>query len=326
MGINTVAVLFKTTKNLPIKLKEMHFHSIREVVPDAKLIIAEDEAELLPRAEEIDILLTWGMYKPVELLTKARNLKWIHTLSAGVEGIMSPEIIKSEVRISNTRGIHGFPMTDHVIAFIFSFLRKFPVLFQQQRRKEWLVQPAAEESFNKTVGIVGLGAIGSEIARKCNALGLRVIATKRTPVENEWIERLYPVEQLDDMLSESDFIVVIVPLTDETKGLIGASEIKAMKNSAYLINVARGPVVDEEALIEGLKNGEIAGAGLDVYQQEPLPADSPLWEMENVIISPRMSAVSPYYADRAVKLFCENAKLFIKEGGLKNEINKDQGY
>jgi phosphoglycerate dehydrogenase-like enzyme len=327
MKINKIAILFKKkNKQVPFQIEEQHIEKIKSIVPHAEIIYANEEDELLAKTRDADILLTWGMYKPIQFCKSAKNLKWIHTLSAGVDGMMVPEISNLDVRISNTKGIHGIPIANHTLAYILSFVCQFPLLYRQQQNKTWnkLVNP--EEIFGKTVGIVGLGSIGEEIARQCKLLGMRVVATKRTPIECEWVDYLYTNEELGALLKVSDFVVVAVPLTPGTNKLIGEKELKLMKKSAYFINIARGGVVDEAALIHVLQKGLIAGAGLDVFEEEPLPSNHPLWDMANVIITPHLAADSPLYMERAIDVFGQNLLRFINNEELLFEINKIHQY
>jgi phosphoglycerate dehydrogenase-like enzyme len=167
-----------------------------------------------------------------------------------------------------------------------------------------------DEIFEKTVGIVGLGKIGSYVAKKCKQVEMRVIGVDLFPVKNEWVDHCYSTKELDKLLAESDFVVLNVALTRETEKMIDEKALRLMKKSAILLNVARGGVVDEAALISALKDGTIAGAGLDVFADEPLPKDSPLWDLENVIITPHVSARSPYYMDRTTEVIIDNLKKF----------------
>ena len=183
-----------------------------------------------------------------------------------------------------------------------------------------------QEINGKTMAVVGLGAIGREIARKAKAMDMRVVAAKREMTQEPFVDRLYRPEQLLEMLAEADFVVVALPLTDATNGLFGREQFAAMKPSAYFINVSRGAVVQEEPLLECLKAGRIAGAGLDVFVEEPLPAANPFWDLPNVIITPHLAAISPVYLDRAIKLFADNLSRYIADKPLLTPIDKARGY
>lgn len=325
MEIKKIAILFQSTNRVPIEFMERHLDLIRQTIPGVSVIRAYTEAELQSRALDADILITWGQYSPVEFCTKAKNLKWIHAISAGVEGLTIPEIMNLDAVVSNTKGIHGIPMAEHTMALILARLRQLPVFIKQQQEKIWL-KHHPEETQGKTVGIIGLGSIGEEVAKKCKVFGMRVVATKRTPVDCEWVDELYSENQLNKLLGEADFVVVVVPLTPQTTKLIGEKEFKMMKKTSYIINIARGKVIDEKALVKALQNGDIGGAGLDCVEDEPLPQDSPLWDMPNVMITPHMAADSPLYMDRAMDLFCENLKRFINDQEISYKVNKNKGY
>ena len=180
------------------------------------------------------------------------------------------------------------------------------MLRDQQNKREWKRFLEADELEGKTVGIVGVGEIGKVIARKCKLLGMEVLGSGPRPVQNEYLDRFYLTQDLPSMLAQTDFLILVCPLTASTRGMIGEKELQAMKSSAFLFNLARGPVVNHQALLKALKEGWIAGAGLDALDPEPLPPESELWDLPNVIISPHMSAISPYYMQRAAKVFAEN--------------------
>ena len=285
-------------------------------------------AEAPEKIREAEILLAWGFQNIQPFYANAKKLRWIHALTAGVEFLLFPEVQASPVILSNSKGIHGIPMAEHVLGLMISFTRCLPLFHKQQAEHIWKRPPAEElqEINGKTLAIVGLGAIGHEIAKKCKAMDMRVIAAKREMTQEPFVDRLYRPEQLLEMLSEADFVVVTLPLTDATNGLFGRDQFGAMKSSAYFINVSRGSVVQENELIAALHSQQIAGAGLDVVFEEPLPSTSPLWDMPNVIITPHMSAISPVYLDRALQLFAKNLARFINEEPLFNLIDKAKGY
>ena len=300
---------------------------ITNVAPQASIITTDlkHAAEQLPDCE---ILVAWGFNNIQPIYGMAKNLRWIHALTAGVEFLLFPETQNSPVLISNSKGIHGIPMAEHVLGMMLSFTRRLPLLQQQQQKHLWQRPPIddLQEINGKTMAVVGLGAIGREIARKAKAMDMRVVAAKREMTQEPFVDRLYRPEQLLEMLAEADFVVVALPLTDATNGLFGREQFAAMKPSAYFINVSRGAVVKEEPLLECLKAGRIAGAGLDVFVEEPLPAANPFWDLPNVIITPHLAAISPVYLDRAIKLFADNLSRYIADKPLLTPIDKARGY
>lgn len=309
----------------PISERQKAF--IAAVAPNATITTC-DLQSAAEKIQDAEILAAWGFNDIQPIFPLAKKLRWIHALTAGVELLLFPGSQHSAVILSNSRGIHGIPMAEHVLGMILTHSRRLNVFHRQQAQHLWKRPPIEElqEINGKTLAIVGLGAIGREIAKKGKATDMRVIAAKREMTEEPFVDRLFRPEQLLEMLAESDYIVVTVPLTDATAGMFGASQFAAMKASAFFINVSRGGVVQEDALIAALGSGKIAGAGLDVVAEEPLPANSPLWDMPNVIITPHMSAISPLYLDRAIQLFAGNLARYISGEPMFNLVDKVRGY
>lgn len=318
-----VAILYKSTPKVPMVIEPQHFKRIRKAIPGGEVIHTETEEELLAQNFDADILLTWGQLTPAEYCRSAKNLKWIHALSAGVEGLMKVDLDRSKVKITNSKGIHGLAMSEFTMLYILSFLKNFPLLYRQQQNKIWQKpsNPGPEECIGKTVGIIGMGDIGKEVARKAKFFGMKVMGVKRRPQPTEYVDKMYSLAEIDIVLEKSDFVVILVPLTSASYHLINKEKLHTMKRTAVLINIGRGPVVDEQALIKALEEGVIAGAALDATEVEPLENESPLWTMPNVIISPHMSADSPHYMSRAIEVFCKNIGLFLEGKELHNQIN-----
>ncbi len=327
MSMN-IGILYKADPmDLHLDILPAHLEKMKAAVPGAEVVRATDEKELLRSGVDSEVLLTWGMYRPADFCRAAKRLQWVHALSAGVDGLMSvAELRARRTRLTSTKGIHGLPIAEHTLAMILAFARGFHVLRNQQRAKEWKKYLAADEIQGKTVGILGLGNIGRIVAEKCKLMGMRVIALDIQPIADKSVERCYAFGEAATLAQQSDYVVITLPLTPDTRHLVGEKFLLAMKRTAYLINVARGPIVDEPALVAALKRGAIAGAGLDVYEVEPLPASSDLWTLPNVIISPHMSAISPYYMDRAVAVFCDNLVRYAQGKPLLFEVNWDTGF
>jgi len=306
------------------QLADRHLAAISNAAPNSRVITCElSQAE--QHMADADILIAWGWMDIRPIFQKAPKLKWVHTLSAGVEKMLFPEMQSSSTILTNSRGIHGIPMSEHVLAMILTFTRGLNILIRNQDNKKWKRTPT-DEIYGKTMGIVGLGSIGREIAKRAKGLGMQVVATKREMTSELFVDQLYTSNQLTELLAVSDFVVVTLPLTEETKELFTLDLFKTMKRSAYFLNVARGAVVKEADLTAALEQGLIKGAGLDVFEHEPLPEHSPLWNMPNVIITPHIAAISPYYLDRAVKLFADNLNRFVQNGEMLNVIDKAKGY
>ncbi len=277
----------KGTKGILVDRLEDQARRSRDWVPEPQ----EDFNSLLAEAEVIFGVLMF----PEHLLARAPRLKWVHLGSAGIDRYVSTSDFVGKVTITNSRGAIAAPIAEHVLAFMFMLARNAPRLLGNKRNRRW-ERFATMELCNRTVGIIGLGAVGGEVARLARGVGMRVIATRRSTVRRETgvdgVDEMYPHSDFRQMIHDSDFLVVTAPLTAETKGMIGETELRAMKPTAYLINVARGTIVNQTALIRALKEGWIAGAGLDVFETEPLPPENELWELSNVILSSHMAGVT----------------------------------
>lgn len=306
------------------QLAERHLEQLTNASPGITIHTATPEkaAAYMPEA---DILVAWGWMDIRPLYLTAPKLRWVHALSAGVERLTFPEIQASETILTNSKGIHGIPVSEHVLSIMLAFSRGLNLLIRQQQERVWKRVPT-DEIYEKTIGIVGLGSIGRAIAKKAKGLGMSVLATKREMTNEIFVDKLYTPDQLPEMLAEADYVVVAVPLTEETNEFFCLEHFQAMKKTAYFINIARGSVVREADLVQALENGMIQGAGLDVFEHEPLPETSPLWQMPNVIITPHLAALSPYYLDRAVKLLADNLCRFTQGGEMVNTVDKTKGY
>ncbi len=298
-----------------------HQSIIQAAAPNTQIIFANSYDEMYAQTNDIDAMVMWPFIDDalVEFCRNAPSLKWIHCFISGVDAFLNSPLNDLPITITSTKGIHGPNISDHALAYIFSFLRQFPNALRAQLQRRWAnseLKEACQESCDQTIGIVGVGAIGSEIARKCKLLGMRVIGAKRTPIESEWLDACYPMSELDKLLEESDFVILILPLTKETENLMGAEQFAKMKNSAYLINLARGAIVDHEALVAALDAGELAGAGLDIFTKEPLDPDSPLWLHPKVLITHHTAPGTPHYMDRAAQVVAENIRRYLADEPL----------
>ncbi|MFX0097247.1 MAG: D-2-hydroxyacid dehydrogenase [Candidatus Hodarchaeota archaeon] len=314
-------------------LPGVYMRRIADVSTNIKVQKGQDEKELVELIEDADILLAGTFSR--EMFLAAKKLKWIQALGAGVERFLLPEIVKSSIIITSASGIHPIPVSEHALGMIFCFCRKLHTFIRNQMEGKWQRKSfissiregeGVEELHGKTMGIVGLGMIGIEIAKKAKALGMKVVATKRNPLAQKGHIQTIPLKNLRNLLAESDFVVLSVPLTKETKGMIGEAQLRSMRKTSYLINISRGKVVQEDKLIQALKEGWIAGAGLDVFETEPLPASSELWKMKNVIITPHLAGATPLYLERLTDIFCENLGRFLKKEPLINVVDKNIGY
>ena len=228
--------------------------------------------------------------------------------------------------LTNARGVFDVPIAETVLAYILMIAKRLPELLRQQQAHRWH-SLSLREVAGLTLGLIGTGGIGREIACRAHALGMRVLATRRHPERPvPCVEALWPPARISELLAEADFVVLAVPSTPETRGMIGAAQLAAMRRSAWLINVARGAVVDEAALLAALRSGQIAGAALDVFAEEPLPSDSPFWEMPNVILTPHNSWSTPHLRHREAALFLDNLRRYRAGQPLRNVVDKARGY
>jgi D-2-hydroxyacid dehydrogenase (NADP+) len=298
----------------------------------SELVRAEQTGDAAVKTQ-LDALLAeadviYGFRLPRKVLSRAPNLKWVQTMSAGVDRYLDDEFRRSSVVLTNVSGIHATPIGEFVLGLMLMFAKQAPLGFQLKQQRQW--KPFIPTVLRaKTVGIVGLGSIGREVARLARSFGMHVLATRRSARQSErvrYVDQLFAPDQLLRLISESDFVVLTLPLTHESNKIIGETQLRSMKPTAYLINVSRGNVVDETALIHALEDHWIAGAGLDVFAIEPLPADSRLWELSNVILSPHVAGGMEDYIERATAVFCENLRRYLTGRRLLNVVKKKKGY
>ena len=258
----------------------------------------------------------------------APHLKWIQLTSAGADRLLNSGFIEEGIAVTTVSGLHATPIGEYVLCTMLMFAKGMPRTMRAQVRGEWS-RFAPTELRGKTVGIVGMGHIGEEVARLSKAFGCRVIATRRSVTGSTSTgdcDELMPSSELPRLLADSDYVVLCVPLTPETRGLIGERELRAMKKTAVLVNIARGPVTVEADLIRALSEGWIAGAALDVFDQEPLPEGHALWSMENVIVTPHISGGTEIYNQRAVAIFTDNLRRYLHGEPLHNVVDPARGY
>jgi phosphoglycerate dehydrogenase-like enzyme len=258
----------------------------------------------------------------------APRLKWIQLTSAGADRLLNSGFIEEGIVVTTVSGLHATPIGEYVLCTILMFAKGMPRTMRAQVRGEWS-RFAPTELRGKTVGIVGMGHIGEEVARLSKAFGCRVIATRRSvtgPTSTDYCDELMPSSELPRLLAESDYVVLCVPLTPETRGLIGERELRTMKETAVLVNIARGPVTVEADLIRALSESWIAGAALDVFDQEPLPEGHAFWSMDNVILTPHISGGTEIYNQRAVAIFTDNLRRYLHGEPLQNIVDPARGY
>jgi phosphoglycerate dehydrogenase-like enzyme len=288
---------------------------------------AHDEADRIPDA---DIVFLWEYKRNSfqDCWPKIHKLSWIQSSSAGVEKLIFPELAQSPVVLTNSRGLYAEPLAEFVLFCALFFAKDFPFLERNRRERRWQ-RCYPTELLGATMGIVGFGGTGRATARLAKAFGMRVLALRRHPgaaEEQELADRVVAPEACGELLAESDYVVNALPLTVETAGFFGEAAFRSMKATACFINVGRGRTVNEEALVQALRERRIAGAGLDVFEREPLPAESELYVLPNVIVSPHTTDMTDRYPPRSAQFFMENLKRYVSGQPLLNVVDKSLGY
>jgi len=307
-----------------VDLSNEEVQRLKSVVSDLDVVVAPGEEQEIKEVVDADIF--FGRI-PRSVFIAGKKLKWVQVFGAGVETQFFSEMTQSDVILCNTSGAYNQTMADQAFALILGISRGVAMFERNRPKKIWGRTGMLRQLGGQTLGIIGLGNIGSEIARRGKAFGMKVIAADvRDMACPDFVDQLCNLNNLDDVLKNADYMVLIVPLTDKTKGMIGAKEFSKMKPTAYFINVARGPLVDESALINALKTGVIAGAGLDVFAVEPLPQDSELWDMENVVMTPHIGGLSPETRSVSFEIFFDNFKKFVKGEPLSCVVDKQRQF
>jgi phosphoglycerate dehydrogenase-like enzyme len=310
-----VLILTEVQEAMRARYKAM----LLERFPQLTINVVGHHNDVGPYIANIDILLCFSPPMADHVVRDAPKLKWIQALGTGVDNIIDLPSLGKEVLVTNVRGIHGAPVSEATIAFMLSLARDMPRSVRAQEQSKWERWPSALLT-GKTVGIFGVGLIAEYLAPICKTFGMTVVGISGSPRETKNFDRMAHRNDLTKVVGELDFLVVLTPLSAETRNIVGEKVFNAMKPTAYLINVARGGVVDEPALIAALGAGKIAGAGLDVFSQEPLPPDNPLWKTKNVTIFSHLGGYSQGYEDRAMPTIAGNMGKFLA-GDLRSMIN-----
>lgn len=313
--VSSAKLKTKQKENLINNYPDLHFHFFRDM--------EEAREDLL----DADILITYGEDLTTEIIKKVECLKWIMVISAGLDEMPFQAIQDKGILVTNAKGIHKIPMAEYTIAMILQVARQAKQLIENEQIKVWDRRIPMTELNEKTLGILGAGAIGTQIADYARVFSMRTIGFNRSGRKVNGFDEIVTKETLDKLLIKSDFIVSVLPSTPETDGILNRPTFKMMKKTATFINIGRGKNVIEKDLIAALKSGEIAHAVLDVFGQEPLPKEHPFWEMKNVTVTPHISGISANYLPRAIEIFETNLKVFI--GGGKDYLNivdLDKGY
>ncbi len=322
------------TPILSARYREEHLSRIRAAAPGSRLVGVSLDGLADGPLDDVEVLLRGPMPAATfdRLLARCPRLTWVHSATAGVERLLTPDAAGRHLTISNARGVFSEPIAEYTLMMILAVVRRLPELLELQREHTWQPLPARELR-QVTIGIVGLGSIGRAVARLALAFGARVVASRRDPDRQDvgepippGIARILSHEQLPELLAESDFVVLALPLTTGTERLFDTTRLAQMKRGAWLVNVARGSLVEQGALVRALRSGRLGGAIFDTLWEEPLAPDSPLWETPGLIVTPHTSWSSGRVLDRSIELFCENLARFREGRELLNVVDPEVGY
>jgi phosphoglycerate dehydrogenase-like enzyme len=304
---------------------------LQQTFPAFTFVQLEDYERIAEEIADADVFVGWSL-RP-DQLAAAKKLKWIHSPAAAIHQLMYPELINSNVVVTNSTGVHGPVVAEHAIAVLLALAKRLPQAMRYQAKKVWAQEtlwqerPRPREVAGATAAVIGMGGIGREFAGRARALGMRVLAVRENPAKGRGLaDAVFGPEQIDEVLDHADYVLLCTPVTPATTHIINQERLKKMKPDAYLINVARGTLIDEAALIAALKERRIAGAALDVFEQEPLPADSEFWSLDNVLITPHTAAVTERLWDRHYEVIVENLRRFLDGRPLLNLVDKQRGY
>ena len=296
---------------------------IKRVVPDWDIIAGKDQEIWRPHVNEAEVTLGYKLE-----LDDFSNLKWVQSSSAGINHFPIEQFQSNGIMLTSANGVHAYPISETIFAYILGLTRKIHTYVKNQQSKVWHHSNMKMEIHEKTIGIIGVGAIGKETAKIAKAFGMKVLGVRHSGKPVEYVDEMFTPDRLEELLPMCDYVVLTLPLTNETYQLFTAREFQLMKPTAFFINIGRGKLVMEEDIIAALQAGEIAGAGLDVFEKEPLSGDSPLWEMDNVIITPHTAGSTEYYDKRVVEeIFIPNLKAYLKgQHPFINLVDYSKGY
>lgn len=345
-GPNGVPLAIAVSPILSARIRAQDLERIQAVAPGSHIVNLSVEGLADGPVDDVEVLLRgWLVAEAFDrLLVRAPHLTWVHSATSGVERALTPAALARDVLVTNARGVFSRPIAEHVLLMILAVSRHLPQLLELQRERTW--QPLEGRELRElTVGVVGYGSLGRSVASLASAFGARVIAMRRRPDAAEArpvgdsgtdgddvfpfeprLDRIVGPDRLHELLAESDVVVLAAPLTSETDGMIDEAAVAAMKRDAWLVNVARGRLIDDTALIRALRENRIGGAALDTFRDEPLPQGSPYWELSNVILTPHTAWSSARVLDRSVDLFCDNLVRFSRGEPLRNVVDPTAGY
>ncbi|GGA44917.1 D-2-hydroxyacid dehydrogenase [Paenibacillus physcomitrellae] len=294
-------------------LEEAFRKAIQEAAPGWELIDGSDPDKLTEHLPSAEVLLGWRSDSADVLLREGTPLKWVQNWGAGVEHLPLERFKELGITLTNASGVHPYPISEHIFAMLLSLTRRVHTAIRNQASRIWaLSEEGMGEAHGRTIGILGVGSIGSETARLAKAFHMTVLGLRNSDKPDEWVDRMYTPGRLNELLAECDFVVNCLPYTKDTEKIMGKTQFEAMKPGSFYINIGRGATTDTSALVEALKNGTIAGAGLDVFEEEPLSQDHPLWDLEQVILTPHNAGSSTRYNERLIGIFTDNLRLYAQ--------------
>lgn len=300
---------------------------IKEMIPDWEVYTPKEEEQLKEATSKAEIILHWKKEMEPQV-RENQHVKWIQSWSAGVNSLPLKMLEEKGIHLTSANGVHAYPISETIFALLLSWTRKIDAYVRQQQEKKWHHAGLKLELHKKTIGIIGVGEIGLETAKIAKAFDMKVLGVRYSGKAADFVDEMFTPDQLQEVLQQSDYIVITLPLTEETKHMFTAKEFGLMKKSAFLVNIGRGQIIKENDLIKALEQQEIAGAGLDVFSEEPLSENSPLWGMENVIITPHTSGATEHYDERVIKnIVLPNLRNYIDGGKPSiNLVNYQRGY
>lgn len=304
---------------LPEKVRRQYYDHLRAKFPGLTVDMVDHHSKVGPYIGEAEILVTFGPMMADHVLAEAKNLKWVQALGTGVDGIVDQPSLREGVIVTNMHGFHGVPVSEAAIMAMLALARGLPRVLRNQASHKWERFPASTLK-DKTVGIFGVGAIAANLAPLCKAFGMTVVGITSVKREVLGFDAMLGRDELQEAVRSLDYLVLLTPYTRETRNIIDARILSAMKPTSFLVNLARGGVVDEPALVEALRSGRLAGAALDVFGEEPLPAASPLWDLPNAIVTPHLGGFFEGYPQHALPVVEENLRRFLS-GDVANLIN-----
>jgi len=309
------------------KVSEKHRTRLREHYPDVTFTFCKNMDEAQTHIDRAEILVTFGEDLTTELISQASQLKWIMVLSAGIDKMPFDAISDRQILVTNARGIHKYPMAEYAISMLLQVNRQAKQLMENEQANKWDRSVRMQEITGKTILIAGTGSIGQEVARLANAFRMKVYGVNRSGQPVEYFDQVAKQNAFETLLPEADFVVSVLPSTRETKDFYTYDHFRKMPEHAVFLNMGRGDVVSGEVILKAVREGEIAHAVLDVFEEEPLPEDHPFWEEENVTVTPHLSGVSPYYQRRALEIFEQNLQTYL-DGGTDyvNKMDVTRGY